>query len=385
MQIKTIKLVALLGFFLMCSTSAFSQFPVPEDSWMDSFSANGLCWCDSDFGGEIGDVTVQINGGSYRIEDICDELKKHPSYRNRQSGDVIYNDIQCGNGPFSPLSYEYEAGCPGYIVDDYSGCIKKGPRWDMAWLSTRSRFQGGSNKIVTITKFDDMGYNGGKDYAIDGNHGGANGQNVYLWSYNKYNVNQQWIEISRGNGYYSYQKKNTNKCLDGNHGGSNGQNLYLWTCNGNNRNQQWKKVSTGNGAYRLEKRNSPGYSIDGNHGGSNGQNTYLWSSNNNNANQQWIITEVGTQQKEEQTQDIEISVYPNPFSSTLTVELPANVDSDLMSIQLIDITGKVVYEKEKLSTGQIVQISNKLPSGVYALKWMDESRELFYTQKVVKQ
>jgi len=59
------------------------------------------------------------------------------------------------------------------------------------------------------------------NFAIDGNHGGENLQDVYLWSESEENVNQQWFEIDRGNGYYSYQKVDTEFCLDGDRGGAN--------------------------------------------------------------------------------------------------------------------------------------------------------------------
>ncbi len=126
-------------------------------------------------------------------------------------------------------------------------------------------------------------------FAIDGNWGGENAQNVYLWSFSSDNINQHWEEISRGGDYYSYKKRGTNYCLDGNHGGADGQNVYLWECMTNNQNQHWRKVNV-NGRYRLEKRNASGFSLDGNHGGDNGQNLYLWSSSNTNANQLWEFT-----------------------------------------------------------------------------------------------
>ena len=134
-------------------------------------------------------------------------------------------------------------------------------------------------------------------FGIDGGNGGADGQDVYLYSENDSNVNQRWYEIDRGNGYYSFQKVNTNYCLDGNNGGANAQNTYLWTCVANNQNQHWLKVNVGGDYYRLEKRNAPDYSLDGNRGGSNRQSIYLWESNNSNQNQHWsfnYLSEGGT-------------------------------------------------------------------------------------------
>lgn len=138
--------------------------------------------------------------------------------------------------------------------------------------------------VVHIVKRNATGF------AIDGNKGAANRQSIYLWSENESNVNQQWVEIHRGNGYYSYQKNGTNHCIDGNNGGANGQVVYLYTCDENNQNQHWEKITTNSGTYRLQKRNSPSYSLDGGNGGENGQLLYLWESDNNNQNQQWFVT-----------------------------------------------------------------------------------------------
>lgn len=128
----------------------------------------------------------------------------------------------------------------------------------------------------------------GTDFAIDGNSGTVQDkQQVYLWDTNIQNINQQWVEISRGNNYYSYQKINTTLCLDGGNGGARVQPVVLWACGDSNYNQHWQKVSTGGNAFRLEKRNAPEFSIDGNRGGNQGQGIYLWDSNSGNVNQQW--------------------------------------------------------------------------------------------------
>ncbi|MGJ8638236.1 MAG: discoidin domain-containing protein [Opitutaceae bacterium] len=142
---------------------------------------------------------------------------------------------------------------------------------------------GTSSNIVTMRKRNSSGY------GLDGGNGAADGQNVYLWSQNSNNVNQQWEEIDRGNGYYSYQKAGTNYSLDGGNGGGNGQNLYLWNTSATNYNQQWKKVQISGNIYLLQKRNASGYSLDGGNGGANGQNVYLWGTNTGNQNQHWIF------------------------------------------------------------------------------------------------
>lgn len=135
----------------------------------------------------------------------------------------------------------------------------------------------------------------GTSHAIDGNRGtSGETQQVYLWEADLNNVNQKWVENDQGNGFYSYQKLNTNLCLDGQNSGENRQGIVLWPCGDSNQNQHWKKISTGDNTYRLEKRNSSSFSIDGNNGAENRQGIYLWDSNSSNRNQRWVFTTVGS-------------------------------------------------------------------------------------------
>ena len=140
-----------------------------------------------------------------------------------------------------------------------------------------------NSNIVTITK-----RNAG--FSIDGGRKGATGQNVYLWQSNKNNKNQQWVETSYDNGYYSYRKIGTDFCIDGGNGGVKNQTVYLWDCNENNRNQHWQKVAVDGGAFKLIKRNAPGYAINGGSGGANAQDVNLYDSSNSSKNLHWYIT-----------------------------------------------------------------------------------------------
>ena len=143
-----------------------------------------------------------------------------------------------------------------------------------------------SQRLVHITKRN------ASAFAIDGSSNTSNGQSVYLWAQNQNNKNQQWLEIDRGNGFYSYQKQGSNHCLDGNKGGANKQDVYLWQCSNNNQNQHWQKLSTGSGYYKLTKRNSSGFAINGGSNGKNAQNVNLYDSSNASHNLQWRITPI---------------------------------------------------------------------------------------------
>lgn len=129
-------------------------------------------------------------------------------------------------------------------------------------------------------------------FSIDGNNGAQIGQQLYLWNTNTSNKNQNWVQLDRGNGYYSYKKQNTNLCWDGGSGGSRRQPVTLEPCNASDQDQHWRKVKVFSGTeiYRFEKRNAPGWSIDGNRGAERRQAIYLWNSNSGNVNQQWELT-----------------------------------------------------------------------------------------------
>ena len=235
---------------------------------------------------------------------------------------------------------------------------------------------GGGNNTQTFIHMKKRNASG---YALDGGNGGANNQNVKLWASNTNNQNQQWEEISRGNGFYSYKKRNTNYCLDGGTGGSNGQNLKLWSCSNNNQNQHWKKISAGNGHFRLQKRNASNYSIDGGNGGSNNQNAKLWQSNSSNQNQQWKFTTINASTPlrvsvsnivPENIVTNKTFVYPNPFESSITLSLENEHGYD--SANLYNVMGSKSLFSQDLDTSNKEYLfsfeSLNLDSGIYLLK-----------------
>ena len=142
--------------------------------------------------------------------------------------------------------------------------------------------------LVHITKRNATGF------AIDGGNGGSNGQNVTLSKVNTSDEGQLWVEIDRGNGFYSYEKFGTNFSLDGNNGGATRQNVYIWTTSATNQNQQWRKEPQGDGGFKLIKRNANGFAINGGSGGAEGRSINMWNSASTNQNLQWFVTPVAT-------------------------------------------------------------------------------------------
>lgn len=128
----------------------------------------------------------------------------------------------------------------------------------------------------------------GMGYSIDGNGGAIEGQQIYLWPTNLKNANQQWVQLDRGNGFYSYKKQNTNLCWDGGSGGANRQAITLQTCDANDLDQQFSKVKiyAGTEIYRIKKR-GVSYSVDSGNAASQRQPIYLYKSADSNVNQHW--------------------------------------------------------------------------------------------------
>ena len=205
------------------------------------------------------------------------------------SGTYTYYNISNSNAVDGTYLFTLPNGPSNYkrLQIDSAGNVKfKDATHNGTWESFNITEVAPSTRVVQITKRNATGF------AIDGNRGGADRQNVYLWNENDNNVNQQWVEIDRGNGYFTYQKMGTNYVLDGGHGGANKQNVYLYTINDDNQNQHWQKVSVGGGAFKLVKRNAPGFAINGGSDGADGQNVNLFDSSNSSQNLQWFITEI---------------------------------------------------------------------------------------------
>jgi uncharacterized protein YjdB len=223
-----------------------------------------------------------------------------------------------------------------------------------------------SSKVVHMVKRNVSGF------AIDGNNGATNGQKVYLYNNSNSNINQLWNEIDHGNGYYSYQKKNTLFCLDGGSGGANGQLITLYQYDPNNQNQQWKKVAVGPNSFRLEKRNSAGFSIDGGNGGANLQNIYLNVSNNANQNQHWTFETIANRFDNENETAVGINpivVFPNPAKDIATIKGLTIGEKILIT----DILGKTILNTIAKQENEVISTTG-FKSGMYIVSVGEKTR-----------
>lgn len=77
-----------------------------------------------------------------------------------------------------------------------------------------------------------------------------------------------------------------------------------------------------------------------------------------------------------------LSVYPNPFGSSLVVK---STDNRIADIQLLNVLGQKVKENLKLQNGYLEINTRELPSGVFLIRCTDVTGNLLAVEKVVKE
>ena len=115
---------------------------IPLPSWSDSYSANGQCYCTSNFNNGLGDYIVSTPAWDKTVKTICDKIWKWPW----AEWNPIYNDIQCGNWPANKVWAE-EVTCSGRVDIWTTGCSQKWPTWN---LDTYYWANNGDNQIDDI-------------------------------------------------------------------------------------------------------------------------------------------------------------------------------------------------------------------------------------------
>ncbi len=96
-----------------------------------------------------------------------------------------------------------------------------------------------------------------------------------------------------------------------------------------------------------------------------------------------VIVSIGKVKKEQ------INIFPNPTTGTLTIELPTNLYTNSLQLQLSDLQGKTVLQRKiegkRTQSEQISLDVHDLPNGIYLLNLFDIQGNGYYYQKVIKQ
>jgi len=82
-----------------------------------------------------------------------------------------------------------------------------------------------------------------------------------------------------------------------------------------------------------------------------------------------------------------VVVHPNPFNTDLNVNLPSSISNNSISINLYDISGRMILNLEEAKMiNNTINVSNldQLASGTYFLKIKDNTSNSTIVRKIIK-
>lgn len=209
---------------------------------------------------------------------------------------------------------------------------------------------------------------------IDGMGRTTNGDNCAQWS-NSGSYNQQWVIETVGS-YVKIKNRSTGLYIDG-MGRRTNSSIAGQSSSSTSNNQQWQKVTAG--SYIKFKNRGTGIYLDGLGKTINGSDLGQYKTSSSN-NQQWTITTVsGPQQVKSVTTEIateeqaecQMSLYPNPFSSTF--ELKCDKPDEIMSIEVFDMMGKKVETIKGSALSNSITLGSSLNPNMYIVQVYGES------------
>ncbi|MFK7787201.1 MAG: T9SS type A sorting domain-containing protein, partial [Crocinitomicaceae bacterium] len=79
-----------------------------------------------------------------------------------------------------------------------------------------------------------------------------------------------------------------------------------------------------------------------------------------------------------------LDVYPNPFTSDLTIQVQGVDDIQTTTLKMYSIDGSLVYEKSNLNSGSTIHLNLEIERGIYMLHWFDRDGNLLRSNKLIK-
>lgn len=79
-----------------------------------------------------------------------------------------------------------------------------------------------------------------------------------------------------------------------------------------------------------------------------------------------------------------LSVFPNPFSTSLSVVVPLSLEGTVLPVQIIDMSGRLLYANSHLVHNQTITLElGTLPRTMYLLSI--HNKTINYSTKIIKQ
>lgn len=298
-----------------------------------------------------GDGTVSLNwtrsGITLGRQDVFRDTDPDMSGRTLIAGDIgggtSYTDNTAQNG----VTYWYwikAADASGAIINSNSASATPSSG-DPAYYQLQNR---------------------GTGLVLDGYGRTANGDDCAQYSSSTNHVNSHWEMISMGS-YYQFQNRGTGLLLDGMGRTANGSDVGQWA-NTTHVNSQWSVQQYDGAYYRIRNRGTELY-LDGMGRTSNGANCGQYA-NTTHVNAQWQLIPVSSGGRTEasgiaESGTAELQFYPNPVSSILMLDLPADFENG--EAKIFNLSGKLI-EKARLSKEMQEVDVKALEPGIYLLR-----------------
>lgn len=174
---------------------------------------------------------------------------------------------------------------------------------------------------------------------------------------------QRWKLITISAGIIELQSQSaTGNSLDVDNGV--GPMVQVHPSNASNA-QRWKliPVDEANAIYELEPQSTLGKRLDVDY--SWGPGVQIFEANRTSA-QRWKLTKVsnGARVKAESVESTQLSVYPNPAQTEVTLES----EEELANVQVFNIIGMLSLSKANLASSRVIMEVASLPKGMYIIK-----------------
>ena len=236
-----------------------------------------------------------------------------------------------------------------------------------------------SNTSATVTARGDNSYwNEGIDKLTDGN------------------LSTKWLDLSATSWvlftYTSAQTWNKYAVTSGNDEPL--RDPKAWTLQGSNNGTQWTLLDTRTGQTWSARNKTQ---------------TYTFTNSTAYRYYKWVITENGGSgcsiiqasefsfgnsnyksnetsniiNSNENTQEQFVSIYPNPATDFVNIELNNTSGNEKTSISIVDLSGKIVYNEETVDVSHLIIATNSFGKGMYIVNIKNDSK-IVNTKLIVK-
>lgn len=109
------------------------QTPLLAEQLRGSYAANGQCYCLGEVDVSLRNLIVPTPVGGQSVAQVCKRIGSGPGLEsvNGLYNYPVYQDLQCGHGPFQDSAATRDADCSGTLDGTYGTCQGVGPKWDL--------------------------------------------------------------------------------------------------------------------------------------------------------------------------------------------------------------------------------------------------------------